>query len=69
MKIVEEKALLTLPVPSIQKLLIEIKNDINFYFRSSLWYLKKVSAFSGTKKKCENKKCHFLHYSGLRRQG
>ena len=33
---------------------IEMKNN-NFYFRTSLWYLKKVSSFRSSKKKCENK--------------
>ena len=43
------KTLLTFPVPSILKYLIEIKNDVNVYFHVSLWCLK-------TKKKCENKR-------------
>ena len=42
----------------------------NFYFHTSLWYLRKVSFFSDTEKKCENKK--FMSFSPpipLRRQG
>ena len=42
MKIPREKPLLTLPVPSILKQLIEIKNDVNSYSHTSLWCLKKV---------------------------
>ena len=36
MKIPGEKTLLNLPVPSILKLLIKKKNDINFYIHISL---------------------------------
>ena len=55
MKILGGKTSLTLPVPSILQQLIETKKDINFYFHTSFWYLKKVSSFLGTKKKCKNK--------------
>ena len=34
MKILHEKSFLTLPVPSVFKI-IEIKNDINFYYHTS----------------------------------
>ena len=34
-----KKTLLTLPVPNILKQLIETKNDINFYYHTSLWCL------------------------------
>ena len=42
MKIPGGRAVLTFPVPSTLKLLIETKNDINFYFHTFLWCLKKV---------------------------
>ena len=46
----------TLPIPSILKKWIAIKNYIivMIYFCTSLWYLKKVSSFWGTIQKCEN---------------
>ena len=37
MKIPQEKSFLTLPAPSVLKI-IEIKNDINFYCRTSFCY-------------------------------
>ena len=37
MKIPQEKSFLTLPVPSVLKI-IEIKNDINFYYHTSFCY-------------------------------
>ena len=47
------------------------KNGINFYFHTSLWCLKMVLSFWGTKKKSEKKKKYvvFTSYSGFRRQG
>ena len=55
---------LSLPVLCISESCIEIKIKVNFYFDTSLWYLKrfyeglkghKTFSGSGTKKKCENK--------------
>ena len=42
MKIPQEKSFLTLPVPSVLKI-IEIKNDINFYYRTSFCYFPSYS--------------------------
>ena len=46
MTILGEKALLSLSVPRVLKQLIEIQNDINVYFHTSL---------KSPKKRCENK--------------
>ena len=50
---------LTLPVPCISESCIEVKIKLNFYFRTSLWCLKRFyerlrKIFQGTTKKCEN---------------
>ena len=51
--------MLTLKDPFISESCIEIKIELNFYFRTSLWCLKKfyegLKTFWGTTKKCENK--------------
>ena len=41
MKILAEKTLLICPIQNILKWLIEIKKCNNFYFHTSLWYLKR----------------------------
>ena len=42
----------------------------NFYFRTSLWFLRNVSFFWGSEKKCENKKfMQFFPLIPLGRQG
>ena len=54
---------LTLKDPIISESCIEIKIELNFYFHTSLWCLKRFyeglkglhKTFSGTTKKCENK--------------
>ena len=54
---------LTLKDPFISESFIEIKIELNFYFHTSLWYLKRFyeglkglhKIFWGTTKKCENK--------------
>ena len=54
---------LTLPAPCISESCIEIKINLNFYFHTSLWYLKRFyeglkglhKIFWSTTKKCENK--------------
>ena len=53
---------LTLPAPDISESWIEIKVNLNLYFHTSLWCLKRFykglwglpKAFWGTTKKCEN---------------
>ena len=67
MKILREKGLLSLSVLTIQKWLIEIKSDINFYFHTSLWCLEKVFSFLDMKKNSRNKK--FNHFIPLFRIG
>ena len=72
MKILGEKTLLTLPVPSILKQLFEIKND-KFLF-SHFFVLcgtsRRDHLFEAPEKKCENKKYFiFPPYSRLGQEG
>ena len=54
---------LTLPALRISEICIKVKNNLNFYFHTSLWYLERFhegfkglyKTFWGTKKKHENK--------------
>ena len=51
-----KKVILTLLAPCIFKSCIKIKINLNFYFHTSLWYLKRFyEDLKGTTKKCENK--------------
>ena len=62
MKIPGEKTLLTLPVPSIPKQFIEIKNDINFYFRTFCGASKRFYLFEAPNRSIKIKDlCHFSH--------
>ena len=45
-----------MPCPKHPKVINWNKNDIDFYFHTSLWCLRKVSSFWGNEKMCENKK-------------
>ena len=53
----------SVPIPDEEK-----KNELNFYFHTSLWYLKRFyeglksldKTFRGTTKKCENKNLTYL---------
>ena len=48
---------------------IEIKNKLNFYFHTSLWYLKRFyEGLKGITKRCQNKKFKlvFFFLSGIR---
>ena len=55
--------ILTLPVPCISESCIKMKINVNFYFHTSSWRLKRFyeglrglrKTFWGTAKKCENK--------------
>ena len=58
-----ELLVLTLNVPCITESWIEIKTELNFYFHTSFWCLKRFyeglkglhKTFWGITKKCENK--------------
>ena len=62
------KQVLTLPVSRISESCIKIKINLNFYFHTSLWYLKEFyeglkglrKTFRGTAKKCENKNLNYF---------
>ena len=50
MKILGEEIFFSYLVTSILKELFEVKNDINVYFRTSLWYLKQFFYLSEAQK-------------------
>ena len=50
MKIIGEEIFFSYLVTSILKELFEVKNDINVYFRTSLWYLKQFFYLSEAQK-------------------